>query len=339
MQTPHLSDILQEMPAQGDKWLVARLRAGDAKAAARLISLIEDDAAVGAAALSRLYRHTGRAHVVGITGPPGAGKRTLTDALVGHFREQDMSVGVIAVDPTSPRSGGAVLGDRVHLQRHSTDSRVFIRSLATRGWDGGLARAVMGAVHILDALGQDIILVETVGAGQVEMAIAGVADTTLLVLNPGGGDDIQHLKAGILEAADIIAVNKADRDGAAQLKAVLEATLGMNEAASGGWTPPVLLTEAINGKGTAALAVAILEHYNYLTESGELSGRRRQRARAELLEVVTGLCRDAASRLDEGDLMAGLVDDLVAGRTDPLTAARKAAGRLAADLTKTKDKG
>jgi LAO/AO transport system kinase len=336
MQTAGLSDILQEMSASNDKRLVARLRAGDMKAAARLISLIEDGTA-GTDTLKYLYPHTGRAHVLGVTGPPGAGKSTLTDALIGHFRAKDMDVGVIAIDPTSALTGGAVLGDRVRMQRHSADSQVFIRSLAARGWGGGLARAAIGVVHVLEALGKAIIMVETVGAGQVEMDIVRVADTTVLVLTPGSGDEIQQMKAGILEAADIVVVNKADKDGAEGLKADLETALAMKETATGGWTPPVLLTEAINDKGTAALAGAILEHYQYLTDSGELARRRRRRVKTELLETITGACRDAVSRLDEGDLFEEMVDDLLAGRTDPGTAARKAVARLAADLNKEQE--
>jgi len=337
MQTACLSDILQEMPARSEKGLAARVLAGDVKAAARLISLIEDETA-GADALKYLYPHTGRAHVVGVTGPPGAGKSTLTDALIGHFRQKDMDIGVIAIDPTSALTGGAVLGDRVRMQRHSADSRVFIRSLATRGWGGGLARAAIGAVHVLEALGKAVIMVETVGSGQVEIDIVRVADTTVLVLTPGSGDEIQQMKAGILEAADIVAVNKADKDGAEQLRADLEAVLATNEATTGGWTPPVLLTEAINNKGTAVLAGAIIKHHEYLVASGEISRRRHRRAKAELLEAITGFFRDAVSRLDEGDLLERLVADLLAGRSDPGTAAREAAGRLAADLSNAKDR-
>ena len=207
--------------------LAAAVLKGDVRAAARLITLIEDESPDALAALESLYPHTGKAYIVGVTGAPGVGKSTLTDSLIDVFRRQGKTIGVIAIDPTSALTGGALLGDRIRMQRHAADPAVFIRSLATRGWVGGLAKAALGAVHVMDAMGKDIILVETVGSGQVELDIVKAADTTLLVLAPGAGDEIQTMKAGILESADVIAINKADNEGADRLKADLEAMLAM----------------------------------------------------------------------------------------------------------------
>ena len=234
--------------------LAAKVLKGDVPAAARLISLIEDESPEAAKEMESLYPHTGKAYIVGVTGAPGVGKSTLTDNLIGSFRQKGMTVGVIAIDPTSALTGGALLGDRIRMQRHSADPAVFIRSLATRGWVGGLAKAAIGAVHVMDAMGKDIILVETVGSGQVELDIVKAADTTLLVMAPGAGDEIQTMKAGIMESADVIAVNKADKEGADRLKTDLAAMLEMKARRPGDWLPPVVLTEAINDKGTDELA-------------------------------------------------------------------------------------
>jgi len=307
------------MPRQVRTGLAEKVLKGDVQAAARLISLIEDRAPEAFAELDRLYARGGRAHIVGVTGPPGAGKSTLIDALIGHFRRQQKSVGVIAIDPTSARTGGALLGDRVRMQRHSADSRVFIRSLATRGWEGGLARAAIGAVRVVDALGSDIVLLETVGSGQIELDIVRAADTTVLVMAPGAGDEVQAMKAGILEDADIVVVNKADREGAECLKADLEAYQGTAGVAA--WRPPVLLAEAINDKGTAELAAAITRHREFLVAGGELPRRRRERARLELLGVVEGFVRDGLRELEDNGGLEKLVDDILEGRKNPRTAA------------------
>lgn len=314
--------------------LAEEVIAGDVKAATRLISRIEDESPDAFAEMDSLYPHTGRAYILGVTGAPGVGKSSLSDNLIDFFRRQGKTIGVIAIDPTSALTGGALLGDRVRMQRHSTDPSVFIRSLATRGWVGGLARAAIGAVHIMDALGRDIILVETVGSGQIEVDIVRASDTTLVVLAPGAGDEIQTMKAGILEAADIIVVNKADREGADRLRADLEAMLMLRPPRPGEWRSPVVLTEAINDKGTEQLAGAITGHRDFLVKSGGLAGRKRERARLELLEAVEGYIRDFVHRLDGGDYLEKLVDDFLQGRTNPRHAAREITGHLTGELNK-----
>ena len=319
--------------------LASKVLAGDVQAAARLISRIEDESPDALAEMDRLYPHTGKAYIVGVTGAPGAGKSTLNDNLIDFFRRQNKTVGVIAIDPTSALTGGAILGDRVRMQRHSTDPDVFIRSLATRGWVGGLARAAISAIHVMDAMGKDIILLETVGSGQIEIDIVKASDTTLVVLTPGDGDEIQTMKAGILEAADILVVNKADKEGADRLKADLESMLTLKTKLPEEWQSPVVLTEAIHDKGTEELAGAILSHHEFLVNSGRMPGRRRERARLELLEAVEGLVRDFIYRLDGGDYLEKLVDDFLQGKTNPQRAAREITGRLAGELDNLENRG
>lgn len=312
--------------------LATKVLAGDVQAAARLISQIEDETPDALAEMNYIYPHTGRAYIVGVTGSPGAGKSTLADNLISFFRKQNMSVGVIAIDPTSALTGGAILGDRVRMQRHSTDKEVFIRSLATRGWVGGLAKATIGAIHVMDAMGKDIILVETVGSGQIEIDIVKAADTTLVVLTPGAGDEIQMMKAGILEAVDIFVINKADREGADNLKMSLEVMLMMKPCRPEEWLPRIILTEAIHDKGTQELAEEILRHQEFLVASGELKKRQRQRAKLELIETVEGYIKDFVHQIDEGDYLEKLVDDLLQGRTNPHRATLEITSRLADDL-------
>ena len=308
--------------------LAARVIKGDIQAAARLITLIEDEAPDALAALESLYPHTGKAYIVGVTGAPGVGKSTLTDILIDVFRKQGKTIGVIAIDPTSALTGGALLGDRIRMQRHAADPAVFIRSLATRGWVGGLAKAAIGAAHVMDAMGKDIILIETVGSGQVELDIVKAADTTLLVLAPGAGDEIQTMKAGIIESADVIAVNKADMAGADRLNADLAAMLIVKSKSDEGWLPPVILTEAVNGKGTAELAAELGKHRDYLKAANILPLRRRERARLELLETIEGYLKDLVNNLDGGELLDKMVDDLQQGKTTPHRAARELLKRL-----------
>jgi LAO/AO transport system kinase len=304
--------------------LAAAVLKGDARAAARLITLIEDESPEGLAALEELYPHTGRAYIIGVTGAPGVGKSTLTDCLIDVFRKQGKTVGVIAIDPTSALTGGALLGDRIRLQRHAADPAVFIRSLATRGWSGGLAKAAIDAAHVLDALGKEIILIETVGSGQVELDIVKAADTTLLVLAPGAGDEIQTMKAGIIESANVVAINKADMDGAERLKVDLETTLGMKDD----WLPPVILTEAINSKGSDELAAALIKHREHLESGGALAQRRRQRAKLELLEIVEAYLKVLLHNLENDDTLEKLIDDLQQGKSTPRRAAREILSRL-----------
>jgi LAO/AO transport system kinase len=314
--------------------LAAKVLKGDVKAAARLISLIEDESAEALPEMASLYPRTGKAYIIGVTGAPGVGKSTLTDNLIGSFRRQGMTVGVIAIDPTSALTGGALLGDRIRMQRHSADPAVFIRSLATRGWAGGLAKAAIGAVHVMDAMGKDIILLETVGSGQVELDIVKAADTTLLVLAPSLGDEIQTMKAGILESVDVIAINKADKEGADQLKINLETMLAMKARRTSDWLPFIVLTEAINDKGTEELASVLLKHRDHLNASGEMPRRRRERAKLELLETITGYIKDMIHNIDGGNYLEKLVDDLQKGKTSPQNAAAKLMNRFAGKFKK-----
>jgi LAO/AO transport system kinase len=318
--------------------LADRVLKGDVRAAARLISLIVDESPEAIKEMESLYPHTGKAYILGVTGAPGVGKSTLTDNLIGAFRRQNMTVGVIAIDPTSALTGGAILGDRVRMQQHSADPAVFIRSLATRGWVGGLAKAAIGAAHVMDAMGKDIIIVETVGSGQVEIDIVKAADTTLLVLAPGAGDEIQTMKAGILESADIIAVNKADKEGADRLKADLALMLSMKARPGGEWLPPIVPTEAVNDKGTDELVVSISKHREYLKNSGGMPLRRRERAKLELLESVESLIKDMVHEIDGGAYLEKLIDEIQKGKTNPHNAALDIIERLTGEPGELKNK-
>ncbi len=312
--------------------LASKVLAGDTIAAAKLISGIEDEVPGALETMSHIYPCTGKAYVIGVTGSPGAGKSTLTNNLIGLFRRQKMTVGVIAIDPTSAFTGGAILGDRVRMQKHSADKDVFIRSLATRGWVGGLAKATIGAIHVMDAMGKEIILVETVGSGQIEIDITKAADTTLVVLTPVAGDAIQMMKAGILEAADIFVINKADKGGADIIRADLESMLAMKAQLPDEWLPSIVLTEAIYDKGTAELAEAILKHRGFLTNTGGLEKRQKERVKLELMETIEGFLKDFIHDIDRGDYLAKLIDDLVQGKTNPYSATLEITNRLAKDL-------
>ncbi len=300
-----------------------KILAGDIRAAARLMRDIDDDEPQAVELLKRLYRDTGRAWVLGITGSPGVGKSTLTDTLVSAFRAQGKSVGVVAVDPTSPFSGGAILGDRIRMQRHATDEGVFIRSLATRGHFGGLTASTRGVVTVMDAMGKDEILVETVGVGQDEVDIVRMADTTIIVVVPGLGDDIQAIKAGILEAGDIFVVNKMDREGAGRTAAELEGMITLREEAGarrGPWRPPVIMTCAYDGRGLEELHEAIAGHRRVLLADGEalLIERRRARARMELLELIETRTMARLQRmLQEGRKLDHLSEEIALHRRDP----------------------
>jgi LAO/AO transport system kinase len=278
--------------------LVSRAREGQPRAVARLISMVEDAAPAMREVTAALAPYSGRAHVVGLTGAPGVGKSTSTSALVRAYREQGLRVGVLAVDPSSPFSGGALLGDRVRMQDHATDPGVFIRSMATRGHLGGLSLATPEAVRLLDAVGKRWILVETVGVGQVEVEIAGKADTTVVVVNPGWGDSVQANKAGLMEIADVFVINKADRPGAADTRRDLESMLALG--AHREHTPPILETVATTGAGVAELWAAIGDHRRHLEESGELERRRAARAEEELREVVAARLLEQAAALCAG---------------------------------------
>jgi LAO/AO transport system kinase len=276
--------------------LAGRVLRGDVRAVARLITYLENDRTAVRHELNRLFPRTGNAHVIGVTGSPGAGKSTLVDGLVRIARSEGGSVAVLAVDPSSPFSGGAVLGDRIRMQSHASDPGVFIRSMGARGHLGGLAQATHDAVRVLDAAGYMLILVETVGVGQSELDIAAAADTTLVVVTPGMGDTVQTLKAGILEIADVFALNKADQEGAQQTLRALNSMLHMEMQRD--WNAEIVETRANDGEGLAALWSALLRHRAYLEDSGELQVRRIKRLRGEVRELVeSGLRTTIVPRL------------------------------------------
>ncbi len=301
--------------------LVERARAGEARAVARLISLVEDESPLLREVMAGLAPYTGNAQIVGITGSPGVGKSTSTNALVKALRATGKRVGVLAVDPSSPFSGGALLGDRVRMQDHALDRDVYIRSMASRGHLGGLSWSTPQALRVLDAAGCDVVLIETVGVGQSEVEIAGLADTTLVLVAPGMGDAIQAAKAGILEIGDIYVVNKADRDGAEGVRRDLRNMLALAERVEDGWRPPIAMTVAQKGEGVDVVVEKIDAHRAWMEKSGELERRRVRRARDEIEAIaVTSLRRrwGDVHRRSELDELAGQV---VAGSSDPYAAA------------------
>ena len=305
--------------------LVDRLLAGDVRALARAISLVERDDAALPELVSALQPHTGHSYVVGITGPPGSGKSTLVDALVEVLRRQDRTVGVLAVDPNSPFTGGAVLGDRVRMQRHALDPGVFVRSMGARGHLGGLAGASRHAARILDAFGKDFILMETVGVGQSELEVSSLCDTTVVVLNPKQGDDIQAIKAGILEIADIFVVNKADLPGADSAARQLKETY-KDDMKEGDWLPPIVKTIAARGEGLDELLAAVEAHRKHVLETGQLDAKRRVHLRDEVLDHVAEGARRRAARLLTGDSDIGRrLADAPLAEIDPYTIAREVA--------------
>ena len=262
-----------------------KARAGDIRALARLISLVEDESPQVRSVIKDLLPDTGGARVIGLTGAPGVGKSTLTGALLSAFRAAGRRVAVLAVDPTSPFTGGALLGDRIRMQEHATDRQVFIRSMASRGHLGGLAASTPQAIRVLDAAGFELILIETVGVGQAEVAIASLADSVLVLLAPGMGDAIQAAKAGILEVADLFVVNKADKPDTQQLVRDLRNMIALAQREHGAWKPPIVTTVAVRGEGIDELVSRLDEHWSWLNSSGELKSRRQGRAREELVRL------------------------------------------------------
>ena len=305
--------------------LVEQILAGDRRAVARAISMVEDGAEGLPELSSSLFPHTGRTYTIGLTGAPGVGKSTLAGELVGAARAVGLSVAVLAIDPTSPFTGGALLGDRLRMQEHATDPGVFIRSMATRGHLGGMALAAPEAVRILDASGKDLVIVETVGVGQAEVDVAAATDTTLVVVSPGWGDAVQVSKAGILEIADVFVVNKADREGADAAVRDLEQMIRMGPGLA--WTPPVVKTTATTGEGVGELWGAVAGHRARQEEEGRLASKRRERLVREVEslagERLRGKVRDLLAH------EAGLVEDLVLRRIDPYRAADILIGRIA----------
>jgi LAO/AO transport system kinase len=300
--------------------LVENILKGDVRAAARLMTMIENDDAEARPALKSLYPHTGSAHIVGITGPPGSGKSTLADRLTEELRKRDKTVGIVAVDPTSPFTGGAILADRIRMQSHSLDTGVFIRSMATRGHLGGLARATNEIVDVMDAAGKEVILIETVGVGQDEVEVVGTAHTCVVVSVPGLGDEVQTFKAGILEIGDLFVVNKADREGAARTATELEMMLQMAPAGSG-WAPKVLKTVATTGEGISALLEAICEHKAFMDECDLRRHKGRERSerafRTLLQETLTAR---ALEQFDQNGRMQELIARVADRTLDPYTA-------------------
>ncbi|HEY8533511.1 MAG TPA: methylmalonyl Co-A mutase-associated GTPase MeaB [Micromonospora sp.] len=308
--------------------LVKRAREGDPRAVARLITLVESGDETVPRIAAELAPYAGTARIIGLTGSPGVGKSTTTNELVRAMRAQGHRVGVLAIDPSSPFSGGAILGDRVRMQDHATDPGVFIRSMSNRGHLGGLAAATPQAVRVLEGAGCDIVLVETVGVGQAEVEIASLADTTLVLLAPGMGDSIQAVKAGILEIADVFVVNKADRDGANATYHDIQNMIALRERAPGEWRPQVVRAVAARGEGIDDIVAAIEKHHRWMVERGELRRRRLARAAAEIEAIALGAVRARMGSLRSGVTLDRLAQRVADGEIDPYTAADEVLAQL-----------
>ncbi|OLD90916.1 MAG: hypothetical protein AUG96_01390 [Chloroflexi bacterium 13_1_20CM_4_66_15] len=308
--------------------LAGALLSGDVRALARAISLAEDRDPQATELVAELQPHTGKAYLVGLTGAPGTGKSTLADALVKVIRDRGQTVGVIAVDPSSPFTGGAVLGDRIRMSRHTLDRGVFIRSMGARGHLGGLAAATREAIHLLDAYGRDVILVETVGVGQSELEISTICDSVTLTLMPESGDAVQTIKAGILEIADIFVINKVDLGGAEKTRRLIQDAMALGPKQA--WRPPIVMVSAANEEGIAKAWEAILSHQAYLKESGALTSRRQERVKQEVVALVAERAREDARRLLDGDTVVGRrLRDNRNGKLNPYTLAEEVLGERA----------
>lgn len=316
--------------------ITKKVRDGDVRTVSRLIRNIEDRIPGARDTIKHIFPYTGKAHVIGFTGSPGAGKSTLIDCLVAELRKRDKTVGVLLVDPTSPFTGGAILGDRIRMQRHSLDPGVFVRSLATRGALGGLSKAVGDAIHVLDAMGKDYVIVETVGTGQQEVEIINHAHTVVVVLIPGMGDEIQAIKAGILEIADVFVINKADREGVGKLYRELVYMLSMVDEFPGDWKPPIIRAENVFDmnsfqRSLDELTNTINEHYQNLIDKGLLGDRIRRKAVLELNEALLAAILDPVlTKLVESGEMNEMTEKLLKKETDPYTLAEKVASRYLA---------
>jgi len=313
--------ITSARPGRDVPTLVARAREGDPRSVARLISLVENGDEKLPEVAAALAPYAGRSQVVGLTGSPGVGKSTTTNELVRSLRAAGRRVGVLAVDPSSPFTGGAILGDRIRMQDHTTDPGVYIRSMSSRGQLGGLAAATPQAVRVLEGAGCDVVLVETVGVGQAEVEIASLADTTLVLLAPGMGDAIQAVKAGILEIADVFVVNKADRPGADATYRDIQGMLSLGERGPGDWRPQVVRAVAVKGEGIDEVVAAIEKHRAWLESAGRLQARREARAAAEVEAIALGTLRARLGSLREGTALSDLAARVAAGRLDPYAAA------------------
>ncbi|HEY9869952.1 MAG TPA: methylmalonyl Co-A mutase-associated GTPase MeaB [Candidatus Obscuribacterales bacterium] len=297
--------------------------AGNRRALARAITIVEDGGPAASRLIRKIFPYSGRAHVVGVTGSPGVGKSTLVDALIAQIRSSGLRVGVLAVDPSSPFTGGAILGDRIRMQEHTMDQNVFIRSMANRGHAGGTALATFDAARMLDASGYDVVIIETVGVGQSELAIAQTADTTVLVLMPGSGDEIQAIKSGIMEIGDIFVVNKGDLPGANKTATEILSSLEL-VSFEGRWKPPVLVATAETGAGVEEVWQAIQAHKRHLAETGLLEERRKAKVQAELEELVAEMARsNVKESLDKAPHLQELLTQVVSRQVDPHTAAEE----------------
>ena len=304
--------------------IAKRILDGDIRAASRLMRDIDDRMPSALEPLKQLYPKTGRAYIIGITGPPGSGKSTIVDKVIDIFRKEGKTVGIVAVDPTSPFSGGAILGDRIRMQRHATDEGVFIRSLATRGCLGGLTRSTQDIINVMDAMGRDIILVETVGVGQDEVEIVNTAHTSIVILVPGLGDDIQAIKAGIIEIGDIFVINKCDREGADKMERDLRMVLEMGRRREDGWEPPIFKTEAILGKGIFELVYGIYRHKQALEKNKALEKKLRERTKTTFLEILQSeVMAHFTEKMEKEGEWDKIIDDLMNRRTDPYSVAEK----------------
>jgi LAO/AO transport system kinase len=310
---------------------VERLRQGDPRAVARAISTVEDRRPGSSELLKALFPYTGHARILGLTGSPGAGKSTLVDQLAKHYRKQNQSVGIIAVDPTSPYSGGAILGDRIRMQDHFADSGIYIRSMATRGSLGGLARATADVSTVLDASGRDLIMVETVGVGQDEVDIVRLADITVVILVPGMGDDVQTIKAGIMEIADIFVINKSDREGAERVEREIRAMQAL-AAREDNWTPPIIKTVASDGQGIAELAEAISQYESYLKKENLLLKRNVENWRERLVEMLRdAMLEKARAEITDGE-MGRYAAEIAEHKRDPYSLVEKIVSRVAGEI-------